>query len=111
MAEAGAPILFYFSLGSLSRSTSSCRHTQTGEERGWQYIFPAPESSTEPDWKGGSSAKLAKSATVDTLRRSFAAHLLMSGYDIRISQELLGHQSVTATMINTHVLSRGREGS
>ena len=53
---------------------------------------------------------IANRASPPTLRHSFARHLLVDGYDIRIAQELLRRQYVSTTMIYTHVLNRGPAG-
>ena len=44
------------------------------------------------------SAGLVRRVTPRTLRHTFAMHLLRSGSDVRVVQELLGHRDLSTTM-------------
>lgn len=51
-------------------------------------------------------AGLPTDTTPHVLRHTFATDLLSQGVDIRVLQEFLGHSSITATQIYTHVTSK-----
>lgn len=94
----------------------------------WFWLFPSPKLSVDPAekivrrhhiyhsslqksfHKAVQAAGLTKSASVHTLRHSFATHLIEHGYDIRTVQELLGHSSLQTTMIYTHVARKNKLG-
>lgn len=97
-------------------------------EWSWFWLFPSPRLSIDP--RSGNTSRmhlypstlqkhfktavqqlgLTKNATVNSLRHSFATHLIEAGYDIRTVQELLGHSNVNTTMIYTHVAVKNKLG-
>lgn len=104
------------------------KYPNAGKEWAWFWVFPSARISVDPRTciarrhhlyssslqKYFKSALLksgiAKNASVQTLRHSFATHLIENGYDIRTIQDLLGHSNVSTTMIYTHVASRNKLG-
>jgi integron integrase len=83
----------------------------------WQYVFPAEKRSIEqhtrphicPDTiqraikRAVQRAAIKPPGSCNTLRHSFAVHLLEDGYDIHRVQQLLGHNDVKTTMIYTQI--------
>ncbi|MFQ5729778.1 MAG: integron integrase [Waddliaceae bacterium] len=94
----------------------------------WQYVFPSKGLSKDPRsglirrhhahettlqkavYEARQRARISKRVSCHTLRHSFATHLLESGVNIRVLQELLGHKDVRTTEIYTHVINKDLSG-
>ena len=100
------------------------KYPKASRATGWQWVFPAKLRSRDPRSgkemrhhvlesvlqksvkRAAEQAQINKRVGCHTLRHSFATHMLESGVNIRVLQELLGHADVKTTEIYTHVMSR-----
>jgi Phage integrase family len=99
------------------------KYPKAARETGWQWVFPARARALDPRSgremrphvlesglqkavkRAAAQAGLDKKVGCQTLRHSFATHMLEHGVNIRVLQELLGHAEVKTTEMYTHVMA------
>ncbi len=78
-------------------------HQKSSTEYVWGEQALNPRTAYEWVRSRGAKAGLMRPIHPHALRHSFATHLLASGANLRTLQELLGHESLTATEKYTHL--------
>jgi integron integrase len=108
--------------GTFLPSALNLKYKNAAKELVWQWLFPAKTLTVVPDTgehrrfhlheshvqkamkQAVQQSRIRKRASAQTLRHSYASHLLQANYDIRTIQELLGHSDVRTTMIYKHTI-------
>lgn len=79
----------------------------TGEQHA---SVPMDESGLQKAFRRAvQAAGVSKSATIHSLRHSWATHLLESGVSVRVLQLWMGHSSPTTTAIYTHLTQHAEQ--
>jgi integron integrase len=99
------------------------KYPKAGYLWAWQFVFPSSQHCRDPYTgrtvrfhvhektlqrtvnEAARRSGIGKPVGCHTFRHAFATHLLESGHNIRVVQELLGHKDVETTMIYTHVMN------
>lgn len=93
-----APEIVFSNLLKLKKSTDSIYVFNLNQDK-------ALDSRTGYEWirQVGQAAQLISPLHPHALRHSFATHLLTGGSNLRVLQKMLGHESLRATEIYTHL--------
>ena len=73
---------------------------------GQKHATYSPQSLRKVFGAACQKADIRQKVTLHSLRHAYATHLLEAGTDVRVIQQLLGHNSIRTTMIYTHVTTR-----
>lgn len=111
-------VIIIFGKGSFFRTVpihsmlkeSLCDHKKT--YGGHNLVFPSPKRKEKvpltdlrkPIDDAVKAAKIDRKVNPHLFRHTFATHILEETGDLRMVQELLGHQQVTTTQIYTHIV-------
>jgi site-specific recombinase XerD len=105
------------------------KYPNAAGETGWQYVFPAKKRSIDPHTgverrhhilesglqkavkRAVRRAGITKKVSCQTLRHSFATHLLEAGVDLQEVQKTLGHVSILTTSRYTHLTTKRSDNS
>ncbi|MFD0930019.1 integron integrase [Methylophilus glucosoxydans] len=104
------------------------RYPNAGKDWQWQYVFPSSRLSVAQQSGGvyrhhadekpiqravknvAKQLGIKKTVTPNTLRHSFATHLLEGGHDLQTVQRLLGHANEANTKVYAQLVNTGGSG-